>query len=163
MGNLSQRFWRSNHYKHPPLTDEMLKAAEDHLAVRLPDGYVALLRVQNGGYTHRFVFPMTLRTSWSKDHVPLRALFGIVTDQSIRTPQNVLETAYMTGEWGLPPRQVLLSGSGPWWLTLDYRSGPIPKIAWINAERGEDVPVAPTFDAFLAGLVLESEFVGDGT
>jgi hypothetical protein len=119
------KFWGSNYYKHPPLTVEMLSAAEAQLGVKLPPAYVQLLRMQNGGYTQRFRFPMSHPTTWAEDHVPLHALFGLVTDPSIRTALNVLETDYMTQEWGLPPRQVLLSGDGHWWITLDYHRGPV--------------------------------------
>jgi hypothetical protein len=152
------RFWRSNHYEHPPLTDEMVSSAEEQLGVRLPAEYLALLRLQNGGYTHGFGFPMTQPTTWAKDHVPLNDLSGIVTDPSIRTAQNILDTGYMTEEWGLPPRQVLLSGDGHWWITLDYRSGDSPSVAWIDVECSEDIQVAPTFRAFLEGLRPMSDF-----
>lgn len=161
MAITDDQFWGSNHYEHPPLTDEMLATAEAHLGVKLPGEFVRLLRVRNGGYTQGFGFPMAQPTTWAKDHVPLHELFGVVTDPSIVTTQNVLETEYMTKEWDLPPRQVLLSGDGHWWITLDYRRGPIPSVAWIDVECGQDIQVAPTFAAFLNGLVPNSEFHGD--
>src|SRR5215470_4526552 len=37
-------------YLQPPLTDQVLKEAEEQLGVWLPRAYVAALRVQNGGY-----------------------------------------------------------------------------------------------------------------
>ena len=110
----ADKFWRSNYYGHPPLTDEMIAVAEHRLGVKLPTGYIALLRIQNGGYTHRFRFPMPQPTTWAEDHVPLNDLAGIVTDPTISTAQNILDTAYMSEEWGLPPRQALLSGDGHW-------------------------------------------------
>ncbi|HEY1189872.1 MAG TPA: SMI1/KNR4 family protein [Gemmata sp.] len=119
MGIALDQFWRSNHYEHPPLTDEMVAEAQRQLGVKLPAEYLALLRVQNGGYTYGFGFPMSRPTAWAEDHVPLHDLFGIVTDPDHRTAQNILDTAYMTQEWGLPPRQVLLTGDGHWWITLD--------------------------------------------
>ena len=152
------KFWRSNHYKHPPLTDEMVSIAEEQLGVKLPAEYLALLRVQNGGCTHGFRFPMTQSTTWAKDHVPLNDMAGIVTDPSIRTAQNILDTGYMTEEWGLPPRQALLSGDGHWWITLDYRRGDAPSVAWIDVECAEDIQVASTFPAFLDGLRPSSNF-----
>ena len=152
------KFWRSNYYEHPPLTDEMVSTAEEQLGVKLPAEYLALLRLQNGGYTHGFGFPMTQPTTWAKDHVPLNDVAGIVTDPSIRTAQNILDTGYMTEEWGVPPRQVLLSGDGHWWITLDYRRGDTPSIAWIDVECSEDIQVAPTFAAFLDGLRPSSDF-----
>jgi hypothetical protein len=157
----ADKFWRSNYYNHPPLTDEMVAVAERQLGVKLPVEYVALLRIQNGGYTHGFGFPMTQRTTWAEDHVPLNDLAGIVTDPAIRTAQNILDTAYMTEEWGLPPGQVLLTGDGHWWITLDYRNGDVPSVAWIDVECGEDVQVASSFAVFLDGLRPNSEFSKD--
>src|SRR5262249_52806914 len=120
--------------------------------------YITLLRIQNGGYTQGFGFPMTQRTTWAEDHVPLSDLAGIVTDPQIRTAQNILDSVYLTEEWLLPPRQGLLSGDGHWWITLDYRNGDNPSVAWIDVECGEDVQVAPSFAAFLDGLEPDSEF-----
>lgn len=158
MAILIDAFWQSNYYKHPPLTDDLVSVAEKQLGVKLPAEYLALLRVQNGGYTHGFGFPMTQPTAWAKDHVPLNDMAGIVTDPDIRTAQNILDTGYMTDEWGLPPRQALLSGDGHWWITLDYRSGDSPSVAWIDVECGEDIQVAPTFAAFLDGLRPSVDF-----
>ena len=154
---LADRFWRSNYYNHPPLTNEMVEAAESQLGVNLPSEFLELLKIQNGGYTNGFSFPMSERTSWSNDHVPLDELFGIVTDPSLQTAQNILDTRYMTDEWGLPPRQVLLAGDGHWWITLDYRRGSIPSVAWVDVECSQDIQIAPTFSEFLNGLVPKPE------
>jgi hypothetical protein len=151
-------FWCSNDDDHPPLTDEMVSIAEEQLGVKLPAEYLALLRVQNGGDTHGFGFPMTQPTTWAIDHVPLIDMAGIVTDPSISTAQNILDTGLMTEEWGLPPHQVLLSGDGHWWITLDYRKGDTPSVAWIDVECGEDIQVSSTFAAFLDGLRPNSHF-----
>jgi len=67
----------------------------------------------------------------------------------------------MTEEWRLPPRQVLLSGDGHWWITLDYRNSDVPSVAWIDTECGEDIQVAPNFATFLEGLQPSSEFDGE--
>jgi len=153
-----EQFWGSNYYRHPALTEEMVSMAEQQLDVRLPPEYIALLRIQNGGYTQGFAFPMNRPTGWAHDHVPLRDLAGIVVDPEIRTAQNILQTAYMTAEWGLPPAQVLLSGDGDWWITLDYRQSFSPSVAWLDVERSEDIAIAPSFAAFIAGLVPNSGF-----
>jgi hypothetical protein len=71
-------FWDSNYYNHPRLTDDILKIVEEQLRVKLPELFIELLRIQNGGYTKGFVFPMTQRTTWADNHVPLSQLFGIV-------------------------------------------------------------------------------------
>lgn len=146
-------FWSTNYYEHPPLTDVALARAERILGVRLPAELIMLLRVQNGGYTKGFSHPMAQPTTWAKDHVPLHDLSGIIVDPAHSSPMNMVRTAEMTLEWGLPPKQVLLSGDGHYWITLDYRSGPTPSVAWIDVECGEDIQVASSFGQFIAGLV----------
>ena len=152
-------FWSTNYYNHPALTDEMVKRAESSLGVKLPDELIALLKVQNGGYTRGFVYPMSRPTSWSSDHVPLHELFGIV-DESFDSGHNILSTAYMINEWGLPEKLVLLNGDGHWWIALDYRQGEIPSVTWFDTEMDQDIPIADSFAQFFDGLVPEDMFTG---
>jgi hypothetical protein len=147
-------FWDSNEYNHP-LTEDMVNFAEEMLNVKLPNLLIELLKIQNGGYTRGFVFPMTKKTTWAENHVPLSELFGIVTDENTETSQNILDSQYMIDEWGLPEKQVLLAGDGHWWITLDYRKGDIPTVRWIDVECDEDIHVADSFDDFINGLVSE--------
>jgi hypothetical protein len=152
-------FWSSNYYHHPQLTDAMIEVAQVDLGVKLPMEYLSLLRIQNGGYTKGFGFPMTEKTTWADDHVPLSELAGIVIDPTIETAQNIINSRELTNEWDLPPQQILLTGDGHWWITLDYRKGEIPSVAWIDVDSGEDIRVAATFSDFLAGLRVDEEFV----
>jgi hypothetical protein len=145
-------FWDENYYNHPPLTDDMIFKSEKNLGLKLPILLIDLLRIQNGGYTKGFVFPMKEKTSWAENYVPLSVLFGIVIDKSIKTAQNILQTQYMTKEWGLPKKQVLLCGDGHWWITLDYRKGNSPTVRWIDIECNQDIHIADTFDDFISGL-----------
>ncbi|GAA4311788.1 SMI1/KNR4 family protein [Nibribacter koreensis] len=151
-------FWDENYYNHPPLTHDMISTAEKMLNVKLPNLLIELLNIQNGGYTKGFAFPMIEKTTWAENHVPLSELFGIVTDESIETAQNILSSHYMTEEWGLPEKQVLLTGDGHWWITLDYRKSSIPSVRWIDVECGEDIHVAHSFEDFMNGLVSEDVF-----
>jgi hypothetical protein len=150
-------FWGSNYYNHPALATDMVTEAEHVLGVKLPSELIELLTIQNGGYTKGFAYPMTQPTSWAENHVPFSELFGLV-DESFDTAQNSLSTAYMTQEWGLPEKQVLLCGDGHWWLTLDYRKGDTPSVAWIDTETEQDIQVADSFRAFLDGLVPDDHF-----
>lgn len=152
----TEAFWESNYYDHPNLTAEMIEIAEERLHVKLPQSYITLLSIMNGGYTKGFAFPMN-NISWS-NHILLDSLNGIVIDKNIETPLNILETEYMTKEWGLPENHVLLCGDGHTWITLDYRQGSHPTVRWIDVESNEDVFVAASFDAFLEGLVSSEIF-----
>ena len=153
-------FWATNFYEHPPLTQEAVDDAQRVLGVVLSPKLIRLLEIQNGGYTQGFAHPMSQPTTWSSDHVPLGDLSGIV-GSTHPSPMNLVRTPEMTREWGLPPNQVLLSGDGHYWITLDYRAGSEPSVAWIDVECGEDIQIAPSFDAFLQGLVPAAEFAED--
>jgi hypothetical protein len=152
-------FWDETDKVPPPLTTEFIQQAEQQLAVHLPVELLALLRQQNGGYTRGFVYPMAHPTSWAENHVPFDELFGLVP--SDKGAMSILDTAYLTEEWGLPEKQVLLCGDGHWFITLDYRHGPEPRVAWIDTELDEDVPVADSFPAFLVGLVDRDDIPED--
>ena len=152
------QFWGANSYNNPPLTDDMIIFAEKMLDVELPSRLIELLRVQNGGYTKGFGFPMSQKTTWSSNHVPLESLCGIVVDTSIKTADNLLKSKYLIKEWSLPERQVLLTGEGDWWITLDYRNGHVPSIRWIDVDSKEDIHVADSFEAFINGLKPLSNF-----
>ena len=135
-----------------PLTEEMVARAERTLGVKLPDAYITLLRIQNGGYTtDAFVaYPTSEPTSWAADHVPFDSMYGIGEND-----EGILQTAYLLREWRMPEGLVLLTGDGHWWIALDYRhSGPAgpPSIVWYDNEVGEDIQLAPDFVTFVEGL-----------
>jgi hypothetical protein len=152
-------FWGDNIYNHPPLTDEMLSFAERSLEVELPKKYVELLRVQNGGCTRGWGYPMNAPPKDEFDYWELEKMSGIIVNPKQFT-LNILDTPDMTNEWGLPPRQVLLEGDGHTWISLDYRQGMAPKVIHIDAELGGETVIADSFDEFVDGLVPYSQMDG---
>lgn len=151
-------FWDPEDNLNPPLTDAAIAEAETLLGVKLPAALLDLLRIQNGGFTQGFAFPVATPTSWAANHVPLPELFGIVTDEGVETEGNLLDTLYLGEEDGLPGGLVLLSGDGDWYLALDYRRREVPTVSWIDVVNGEDLVLADSFEAFVEGLVPEGDF-----
>ena len=149
--NLSA-FWAPSSLPAPPLRPDFVPVAERELGVRLPAELLALLTQQNGGDTRGFAFLTTKATSWSATHVPFDEFFGLVPP-SDSGPASLLDSAYLTQEWRLPEKQVLLSGDGHCFISLDYRHGPEPTVAWIDTEMEQEVQLASNFGDFLAGLV----------
>jgi hypothetical protein len=145
------KFWEFAEDYYPPLTEDMIAHAESVLGVTLPRELIDLLKVKNGSYTLGFAHPMSQATSFGEEYVPLAELGGIGEDSELGSVFNLLTTEYMIQEWDLPERQVLLAGDGHFWISLDYRKGPVPSVAWIGS--GDDYQIAPTFAAFLDGLV----------
>ncbi|NJC28527.1 SMI1/KNR4 family protein [Neolewinella antarctica] len=150
----SHNFWGNNYYRNPSVTEIDIVRAESSLGVKLPPIYLDLIRIQNGGYTNGFIFPMKIMTSWANDHVPLHEMFGIVNPNST-SGHNIMKSHYLTSEWGLPPNQVIINGDGHWWITLDYRKSKEPSIAWIDIECDEDIQIATSFKGFYHDLVSE--------
>ena len=62
----------------------------------------------------------------------------------------------MIKEWGLPSNQVLLSGDGHWWISLDYRKSSIPCVTWLDVAAGQDIELSPSFGEFLSELLPDS-------
>ena len=85
-------FWGDNYYNNPPLVDNMVSVAENTLSVKLPSLFIELLKIQNGGYTKGFAYPMNVKTTLANNHVPLGEMFGIVIDKAIETAHNILHT-----------------------------------------------------------------------
>jgi len=151
-------FWDNNYYNNPKLNIEEIIFAEKSLKVKLPILFIELLKIQNGGYTRGFTFPMIEETSWSKNHVPLNELFGIVKNKNLKSAHNILDSEYLINEWDLPQSQVLISGDGHYFITLDYRISEIPNISWIDVDSNEDIIIANNFEEFINGLVSIEDF-----
>jgi hypothetical protein len=136
----------------------MIAGIEATFRVRLPVRYVELLKIQNGGYTRGFVFGTHQSTSWAKDHVPVSELAGIGRrDLAPSGLHNLWNTEYMTREWGLPPRQLLLAGDGHCWISLDCREERDPEVCWLESESDDVLRLARTFDEFFRGLRPDSD------
>ena len=134
------------------LTDEMIEMAEKAFGVKLPAGYLNILREQNGGYLQYESFPTSVPTSWADDHINVDRIFGIGKDSGI------MDTAYLIEEWSLPKDVVLLSGDGHTWVALDYRkTRENPPVIFIEVDDEKVIELASDFDAFLSGLYIEEE------
>jgi hypothetical protein len=140
----------------PEITDQMISVAEERLGVRLPDSYVRLLRVRNGGEPVRHCYPVSFPTSWAEDHIDVGAILGIGGTQGIDaelfgTPRS----AYLVAEWGYPPIGIVICATpsgGHDTVMLDYSGGGIePSVVYVDEDR---LPrrIADTFEEFVANL-----------
>ena len=155
-------FEDSDYYTGPPLTDEMVEAAERRLGVKLPAAYVALLRVRNGGQPVRHCHPTTFPTSWAPDHIDIGAILGIGGNRGIDadtygTPSSI----YMVREWGYPDVGVVICdtpSAGHDTVMLDYTSGGEPAVVYVDEyEPRVARRIADSFAQFLDNLFECSE------
>ena len=140
-------------YAGPPLTDELVRAAEDALGYKLPAAYLDLLRVQNGGLPRRRCVPV------GQGRLEITGLYGVGGWYGIDNPDR--GSRYMIREWGYPSAGVVIAptpSGGHEAIMLDYSEcGPagVPQAVRVETEGGRpDVTVlAPDFASFVAGLV----------
>jgi|SRR5579871_1221613 len=139
----------------PPLTNDRIVCAEDTLSLRLPEAYLDVLRVCNGGKLRRNTYFTQAATSWAKNYIQVESLLGIGGERGIDSRYG---SAYLIEEWGFPSSCVVLWAKGPLAVMLDYREcGPEgdPPIIWVDmdAHQGEQiVSLAPNFQTFIEEL-----------
>jgi hypothetical protein len=149
-------FDRSTYYTGPLLTDAMVADAQRMFGYALPEAYVQLLRVKNGGSPKRQCHP-TGGTSWSDNHVRITSIFGIGGRWGIDSEE--FGTRRMIEQAGFPEMGLIVGWTptaGHDAVMLDYSGcGPQgePRVIHVDAESGESQVLAPTFEAFLLGLV----------
>lgn len=131
-------------YLQPPLTDEAVREAERKIGHRLPEAYLALLRVQNGGYI-RYGLPELVHSM----------IKGIGPNYPSLPDFDWAEVQeYVSYELnGLVP----FDGDGHWHLCLDYRGGRTdPAVTHADVECDDETPVAESFGEYLAQLEIEA-------
>jgi len=166
--NINKEFWYSAYQPNADLTPEMVKKAETILGIKLPAAFINLLHIQNGGETQGLVCPTTVKTSWADNHVPFDEMFGIAfldtepQEEATETSAfNIMDTADLTKEWGLPAKQIVINSDGHCSITLDYRLDEnAPVVSWIDVDSEEDIPLAPNFEAFINQLIPFEKFKG---
>lgn len=136
-----------DYYRLVPLTDKLIKKAEEQLNISLPLSYLNLLQVQNGGSITFNAFPSKVPNSWAEDHIDVDHIFGIAEEEGI------LNSEYLIKEWGLPDNIVLFSGDGHSWIAFDYRNvREEPPIIFVDVEMEQIINLAPDFSTFLSEL-----------
>jgi hypothetical protein len=157
-----------DYWAGPPLTEEMVRAAEERLGYRLPETYLRLLRVKNGVTLRleRSRFPVRRGTPYASDYVGINGILGIGHPRGIDGERG---SRFMIDEWGYPDVGVYFGatpGGGHTALMLDYSAcGPRgePRVIYalageVEGEESRVISLAPDFDSFLRGLRGPDEF-----
>ncbi|ARK30215.1 SMI1/KNR4 family protein [Halalkalibacter krulwichiae] len=143
-----QAFWKSPSEYQPGtmLTDEKISEVERHLHVRLPRGYIELMKQQNGG---ELAFRYVLFEDGDAAIIPY--LYEVEIDHGIGLSSVFID------ECRLPDKLVLLTGDLHSWLALDYREKSNPSVVYITESETEsgkwdEHPLADSFDQFTTKL-----------
>jgi hypothetical protein len=156
-----ETFWDASkgYFTGPLLTEQMIRSAESALGYKLPDSYVGILRVRNGGTPLRCCFPTMEPTSWAKDHIRVSGIRGVGGMWGIDS--DTLGSASMIREWGYPNVGIVVGecpSAGHDVVMLDYTyCGPRgePRVIHVETECEEPqvLVLAESFEVFFQGLV----------
>lgn len=136
------------------LTEQLIEKAENELNIKLPQQFIELLKVKNGGRLRRTILHSNNNSIWQDGWYEIDELYGI-NDGNVKAP-GILSTSYLTTEWDLPEKQVIITGGGNWWITLDYRKNQQePTVNWIEPEANRDEIIADSFKEFIDHLTVD--------
>ncbi len=166
-------FWKEpngyarKNYIEPPPTAEVIRQVEKELGYKLPESYIALMQVQNGGFSKKSAFPTSTPTSWADDHIAIEGFLSIGWDKTYSLCGK-LGSRFMMEEWGYPDIGIAICdcpSAGHDMVFLDYREcGPQgePKVVHIDQEDDYYIThLADSFEAFIRGLVDEEDYWDD--
>ncbi|MFS2125902.1 SMI1/KNR4 family protein [Pseudomonas sp. Pseusp97] len=159
--------YSASRYTEPAPSDELIAQIEAECGYRLPDAYVELARLRNGGAVERCCYPMDEPTGWAEDHIAITGLYAIGRTATYSLC-GALGSAFMRSEWGYPDIGIAIANTpsaGHEMIMLDYRQcGPQgePRVVYVDQEADFAITeVAPDFATFIRGLVSEDEFNDD--
>jgi hypothetical protein len=147
------------------VTPELIHAVEATLGYTLPEDYVRLLQIQNGGSPKRTCFPTSTRTCWADDHVEVSEINGLGGRRGIDSPTR--GSRHFIRSWGYPNLGIVFAGSpsaGHDAFMLDYSSsGPRgePTVIHVGVFPDDEPDItllASDFATFIRGLVDESRY-----
>lgn len=162
-------FWEDSDYAREaylcdPPTEEIISSVERELGVRLPDSYLELMNVQNGGIPRKTCFPTSVETSWAADHVAISGIFGVGRNKTYSLCGE-LGSKFMQEEWGYPDIGICICdcpSAGHDMIMLDYRrcgNEGEPEVVHVDQEADFRITfLAKTFEQFILGLVDESVY-----
>jgi len=172
--DIGEEFWNQElreydaEYREDFPSAQELASIEEELGYKLPLSYVALMRTQNGGYPARTCFPTTQPNNWADDHIAITGISGIgqANDSTLCGSGG---SQFWVKEWGYPDIGIYFADcptAGHQMVALDYREcGPQgePSVVYVDQEDNYSIiQLAPSFTAFITGLVEEDELVSSG-
>ena len=121
-------FWEASEYAakkyvDDPLTEDKITSTERALGYKLPPAYVALMKLQNGGFPKKTRHRTTEPTSWSHDHVAMTGFYSIGGTKPNSLCGSFGSTFWIDA-WEYPPIGVYFAdcpSAGHDMLCLDYR------------------------------------------
>ncbi len=162
-------FWDNRDYalkeyvsKEP--NDEIIKSIEEELGYKLPNSYIEMMKVQNGGIPHNCCYPTDESTSWAGDHIAISGIYGIEREKDYSLAGG-LGSQFMIEEWGYPNIGIYICdcpSAGHDLIMLDYsKCGPNGEPQVVHVDQESDYRIthlAKDFETFIRGLINEDVY-----
>uniref|UniRef100_UPI00404A0DB6 SMI1/KNR4 family protein n=1 Tax=Flavobacterium sp. TaxID=239 RepID=UPI00404A0DB6 len=140
---------------------ELIESIENELGYKLPDSYVEMMKIQNGGIPFNCCFPTNEPTSWADDHIAISGIYSIGREKSYALCGD-LGSQFMIDEWGYPDIGICICNcpsAGHDLIMLDYRNcgkQGEPEVVHVDQESDYEITfLAKDFETFIRGLVNE--------
>lgn len=144
----------------------LIRSVQDELGFVLPDTFVELMKMHNGGMLNRCWYPINFPAETYADYIQVTHLLGIDREiayslcgrfgsKFLLEDKGGLETAGIAFANCISPTRAIL--------ILDYRTcGPDgePCVTYINSQTHEESVIAPNFEIFVRGLKTSLEALG---
>ena len=157
-------FWEDDEYSlkeyvESEPTDEQISLIEKELGFKLPESYLELMKLHNGGTPKKCCHPTIEKTSWADDHIAITGIMGIGRTKTFSLCGS-LGSKFMIEEWGYPQIGVYICdcpSAGHDMILLDYskcgKDGE-PEVVHIDQEWNyKKTFLAKDFETFIRGLV----------
>lgn len=151
-------------YMSAPVTDEMIQDVEKELGYKLPESYIYLMKLHNGGMPQNSCCPCDSRTTWANDHVAIEGIYGIGREKT-NSLCGELGSKFWIEEWEYPEIGIAICdcpSAGHDMIFLDYREcgrDGEPKVVHVDQEWDYKITVlAENFEEFICKLCSEDMF-----
>jgi hypothetical protein len=161
-------FWKNseyskNKYQSEYPEDKLIKSVENEIGYKLPESYIELMRIQNGGLTEKDCFITKEKTPFNGNCVLIDGIMGIGREKSYSLCGS-LGSQFMIDGWEYPNLGVYICScpsGGHDMVALDYRKcGPSgePEVVHVDQESDFQITfVAKDFETFIKGLKPEKD------
>jgi len=162
-------FWENSEYALENYVDkfpneEMVSSIEKVLGYTLPEFYIEMMKIQNGGIPKNTCFPTIVSTSWASDHIAITGIYGIGSGKRYSLCGEI-GSQFMINVWGYPDIGICICdcpSAGHDMIMLDYRkNGPNGEPEVIHVDQESDYRItflAKNFEEFINGLVHQDVY-----
>ena len=164
-------FWHDikeseRHYESAKPDLRAIRSVQEELGFRLPDTYVELMKMHNGGMVNRCWYPINFPAETYSDYIQITHLLGIGRDANYSLCGRFGSRFLLEGKGDLEKAGVAFANCispSRAILILDYRTSGNdgePCVTYINSQTHEETVIAPNFEIFVRGLKTSLEALG---